>query len=133
LPFKKPKRVEARVPISPILFNLVMDRLGGLIQKGVDDMRIDTFLVNGAKSISHLISTDGILIFSKANPEFLNSIMEILGVFLTFSGLEVNNEKSSAHYSNVVDHPHLKEILDFFLSYSLLGKILVNALDSPAP
>jgi len=54
----------------------------------MDDGKIDTYQVNGAKSISHSIYVDDILIFSKADPKSLNSIkgsMELLGVFSRFS------------------------------------------------
>lgn len=69
----------------------------------MDEGRIDTYQVNGAKSISYLIYADDILIFSKANLKSLKSIKEILDVFFKFSGLEINSEKSSVHYSKVVD------------------------------
>lgn len=65
-------------------FNLVMEG------------RIDNYQVNGARSISHLIYVDDVLIFSKASHKSLKGIKEALRYFSTFSGLEVNSEKRNA-------------------------------------
>lgn len=65
--------------------------------------RFDTYLVNGATSISHLMYADDILIFSKANPKSLSSIKKILKEFTQFSGLEVNTQKRSATFSKVCE------------------------------
>lgn len=85
-------------------------------KKGVDESRIDSYQVNEAKSISHLIYADDILIFCKSSPKPLlgSSYRGILETFSNFSWLEVNSEKSSAHYSQVVEGlPHIQEIIGF--------------------
>lgn len=80
----------------------------------MDNGKINTYQINGGKSISHLIYADDILIFSKVNPKALQSIKRILDIFSNFSGLEINKEKSSVHYSKVVDSfPYIQEIIGF--------------------
>ena len=91
-----------------------MDVLSRLIQNGVKNKKIDTYQVNGATSISHLMYADDILIFSKANPKSLNAIKTVLEKFSLFSGLEVNASKSSSTFSKVcAENQSLHNILGY--------------------
>lgn len=70
--------------ISPIFFNLVMDVLSRLLEKVVEEKDLDTYMINGEKSGSHLVYADNILIFSRENVKSLRDIKEVLRKFTSF-------------------------------------------------
>lgn len=75
---------------------------------------MDTYVVNGVVSISHLIYVDDVLIFSKANTKSLRTIKRILESLSKFSGLKVNQEKSSTTYSKICANDQtIHSILNF--------------------
>lgn len=90
-------------PTAPILVDLVIGNLSRLIidWERIREKKVDTYIVNGATSISHLIYADNMLIFTKANPKSLGKIKEILRIFSNFFAVEVNQEKISAIYSKI--------------------------------
>lgn len=113
-PFTNYRGIRQGDPLSPILFHLVMDNLSRPIEKEIKDKKLDTYVVNGSVSISHLIYVDDVLIFSKANPKSLGTIKRILESFTKFSGLEVNQEKSSTTYSMACSNDQIiHSILNF--------------------
>lgn len=57
-PFKNQRGLRQGAPIPLILFNLVMDMLSRLVLKEVVEKRMDIYMVNGARSVSHLIYAD---------------------------------------------------------------------------
>lgn len=67
-PFTNHRGIRQRDSLPPILFDLTMDNLRRLIEKEIKEKRLDTYVVNGATSIAHLIYVDDVLIFSNANP-----------------------------------------------------------------
>lgn len=92
---------------------------------------MDPCIVNGARFISHLIYADDILNFSKANPKSLSNIKHILESFSSFSGMEVNLQKSSAYYSKAVaGMQHIQEIMGLPRKPLSLekGKLLANVI-----
>lgn len=60
----------------------LMDVLSRIISNIEKEGKIDSYLVNEAKSVSHLIYADDVLIFLKENQKSLKGIKEAL---LTFS------------------------------------------------
>lgn len=75
---------------------------------------VDTYQVNVVISVSHLIRADDVLIFSEGNLNSLLAIKDILAVFSNFSGFEINNEKSSACYSKMVEGLlYIQDIIGF--------------------
>lgn len=88
-PFTNYRGIRQGDPLSPILFILIMDNLSRFIEKEVKDKKMDTYVVNGVVSISHLIYADDVLIFSKENPKSLGTIKKILESFSKCSKLEV--------------------------------------------
>lgn len=60
-PFKNCKGIRQGDPLSPILFDMVMDVLSRLIEDRVMEKRYDTCIVNGVISSSHLMYADGVL------------------------------------------------------------------------
>lgn len=57
-PYTNHRGIRQGDPLSPIHFYLVMDNRSRLIEKEVKEKRMDTYMVNGATSISHLIYVD---------------------------------------------------------------------------
>lgn len=82
---------------------MVMDILSRLIERVVGKKKLDTYQVNGATSIAHLMYANDILIFSNANSKSLFSFKSILEEFSLYSGLELNTSKSSAIFSKVCE------------------------------
>lgn len=71
-------------------------------------------MVNGTKSVSHLIYADDVLVCTKANIKSLKASKEVLGIFSNFSGLDMNEEKSSTYFSKSVEGlTHIQEVLGF--------------------
>lgn len=92
-----------RHPLSPIL-----------IDREVRAKRFNTYQTNGATSISHQMYADDNLLFSKANPQSLRSIQNILSEFTLFSGLKRNIQKSLATFSKVCEEDQkLHDIVGF--------------------
>lgn len=81
LPFKNQRGIMQGDPLTPILFDMVMDVLSRLIYKELRAKRMVTYQVNIATSITHL---SDILIFSKANVKSLKSMKGTLDVSLPF-------------------------------------------------
>lgn len=99
--FQEPKRTETRWLIITYPLYPCHGCAKQLVHKGVKERNIDTYKINGAKSVSHLVYADDILIFSKAYPKSIRAIKRILEIF-SFSWLEVNLQKSSVNYSIAV-------------------------------
>lgn len=95
-PFKLQKGLRQGDPLSPFLFNLVMESLNLLIQKATarglwEGIRIS----RRGSAITHLQYADDIIIFSPPNIEGLINIKKTLILFHLASGLKVNFHKSS--------------------------------------
>lgn len=58
-------------PLSPIPFDMAMDILSYLIEREVKERKIDTYQMNEATFITHLMYAEDVLIFSKAKPKSL--------------------------------------------------------------
>lgn len=65
LPFKNQRGIRQSDPLSPILFDMVMDVLIILVEGEVGEKSFATYWVNGATPISHLMYADDILLFLK--------------------------------------------------------------------
>lgn len=61
-----------------------MDVLSRLLEKVVEEKDLDTYMINGEKSGSHLVYADNILIFSRENVKSLRDIKEVLRKFTSF-------------------------------------------------
>jgi hypothetical protein len=81
-------------PLSPMLFILVMDVLGFMINKAVEENLLQPL---ARRSLQHRISiyADDVVIFLKPIAEDINLILGILDLFGTASGLKTNVQKSS--------------------------------------
>lgn len=63
-PFTDERGVRQGDPLSPILFDLVMDVLSRMIIQEVEEKKISNYMVNGSTSISHLMYANVILLFA---------------------------------------------------------------------
>ena len=82
-------------PMSPYLFILCMEGLSALIRNEVDwGAWKPVQVLRGGPSISHLLFTDDVLLFSKACATQVKLLMDILENFCRASSLKVNVFKS---------------------------------------
>lgn len=71
---KNHKAIKHKDPLSPILFDMVMDTLSKLIDRELRNKKMNTYQVNGVNSITHLMYANDIVNFTKANSKYLKSI-----------------------------------------------------------
>ena len=96
VPFKLHRGLGQGDPLSPFLFNLVVEALNLVIRKATSKGLWEGIEVvpNGTK-ITHLQYADDTIIFCPPNMEFLLNIKKVLILFQMVSGLQVNFHKSS--------------------------------------
>lgn len=86
---------------------------------------LDTFVMDGVEYVSHLLSADDILCFSRANHKSFLTIKKTIHDFLEFSRLEMNHSKSSdiffASSANREELLGLLRILEGTLPLKYLG------------
>ena len=100
-------------PLSPLLFVLVMDALGRMLDKVVLEGRLSGFSVGNLEgrslAVSHLLIADDTLIFCEANLDQIMILRMILIWFEAVSGLKINLGKSKIVPVGVVHY------IDLFL------------------
>lgn len=87
-------------PLSPYLFCIVMDALTCMIDQS-DFLGVST----RNTPITHLLYADDLLIFGEATLDNCAIILDILNAFYSFSGLQVNHDKSNLIISNYNTSP----------------------------
>nr|XP_034930821.1 uncharacterized protein LOC118061489 [Populus alba] len=92
-------------PLSPFLFNLAVQGLSCMLQRGCDMELIEGLnFSSSGPALSHLQFADDTLIFSSASLSSLQNIKHILLCFELISGLKVNFYKSSIIGVGIEDH-----------------------------
>lgn len=87
-------------PISPYLFLLCAEGLGGLLQKAHDDGKLHGIAVNrGAPLISHLFFADDCILFARANLREAACLKSIFQTYESLSGQKINIAKSAVSFS----------------------------------
>ena len=85
-------------PLSPLLFVLVMEAIGRMLDKAVHEGRLSGFHVGDSARrslvIFHLLFADDTLVFCDANIDQLLILHMVLIWFEAVSGLKVNLGKS---------------------------------------
>ena len=93
--------------LSPLLFLLIMEVLGRLLQKTEEAGLIRGFqagMLGGIEvCISHLLFADNTIVFCNAAPEQVLHIRKVLSCFEAITGLHVNLAKSEMVHVGVVD------------------------------
>ena len=101
-------------PLSPLLFVLVMEALGRMLNKVVLEGRMSGFGVGNLEgrsmTVSHLLFADDMLIFCKADLDQILILRMILIWFEAVSGLKINLGKSELFPVGVVNN------IDLFLA-----------------
>nr|KYP69523.1 Putative ribonuclease H protein At1g65750 family [Cajanus cajan] len=129
-------------PLSPYLFVLCMEKLGALITHAVQEGTWVPFrLARGGPPISHLFFADDVLLFTKAKPSSVRTMIALLDRFSNASGLRFNPEKSKA-YALCGVPPHRKQklfdltnirftgLLGHYLGFHMVhGRVLAGQFD----
>lgn len=82
-------------PLSPLLFNLVVDILGILLSKAIDKGHLKGVLTNLLPGgISHIQYADDTVIMIDGSEQSIRNLKLILYCFEWFTGLKINYHKS---------------------------------------
>lgn len=77
---------------------MVMENLSQKLLAWVTNRQLDSFIIEGAQSISHLIFADDVFIFTKANKKSLETLRSILKSISSYSGLSMNQQKNASYF-----------------------------------
>ncbi|XP_028945660.1 uncharacterized protein [Malus domestica] len=115
-------------PLSPYLFLMVSDVLSRMIQRGVDDMRLNGIHMNPrGPCISHLFFADDTLICLQATQRNGENIMHILNQYCLASGQMMNLQKSSVYFGRNTP-AQVRSQLGSLLGKEVLLKAVVQAI-----
>ncbi|KAL9686472.1 hypothetical protein QQ045_023932 [Rhodiola kirilowii] len=101
--FKSNRGIRQGDPSSPYLFTLVMEVLSRILGQCRQSNEFVFHPKCARISLSHLMFADDIIIFSKADLGSLMKIKEALSLFHSWSGLEVNGNKSAIYFGGCGD------------------------------
>ncbi|XP_023642406.1 uncharacterized protein LOC111831641 [Capsella rubella] len=120
----RPKRgIRQGDPISPYLFIFCTEALIAQLRHAERIGTIQGLRVACASPrVSHLLFADDSLFFCKADPQQINSVIEIIRSYGSASGQEINFAKSSVMFGNDVD-PNLRQEIKSILGISQEGAI----------
>ncbi|KAJ7009371.1 hypothetical protein NC653_000135 [Populus alba x Populus x berolinensis] len=90
-------------PLSPYLFVLGMEGLGGLLKIASMSTQFRFHWRCKQNAITHLTFADDLMIFSHADIASVKIIKEVLNNFSSLSGLEINHNKSQVFVSGVAE------------------------------
>ncbi|XP_026458833.1 uncharacterized protein LOC113359390 [Papaver somniferum] len=90
-------------PISPYLFVLAMEMLSATLLQQVKIQKFGFHPICKLTSLTHLCCADDVMIFFKGSIAVASSLKEALVEFSNYTGLEINNQKTSLFYSAVDD------------------------------
>ena len=90
-------------PLSPFLFLIAMEAFSRSLSMAVLRPRFDFHSKCKAINLSHLFFADDIFLFAKGNAANVQIIMDELAKFETFSGLQVNKNKSVVFLAGIND------------------------------
>ena len=107
--FKGARGVRQGDPLSPYLFVIAMDILSKLLDIAAAHGVYDYHPKCKRIKLTHLCFADDLMIFTKGNVESIVGIQNVLKLFYTFSGLQLNNEKSEI-FSSEINGAMMEEI-----------------------
>lgn len=89
-------------PLSPLLFNLVADALGVMLQSAIDKDHIKGVLTNLIpRGVSHFQYADDTVIMVEASVPYIRNLKLILYCFEWLTGLKINFHKSEVYVFGV--------------------------------
>ena len=105
-------------PLSPFLFIICAEGLSSLLRDAEAKKEIHGLKI-GKKvdAISHLFFADDSILFTRANEEEVEKVMEILNTYEAASGQKLNIEKSEVSFSQNIDQEK-KNLLQMKLSFT---------------
>ena len=110
-------------PLSPYVFLIAMEAFSRSLSMEVLHPRFDFRPKCKAINLSHLCFADDIYLFAKGNMTSVQIIMDELAKFETFSGLQVNKQKSAVFLAGINDSA--KATFLSMMGFSL-GSLLVK-------
>ena len=104
-------------PLSPFLFIICAEGLSTLLRDAEAKKEIHGLKI-GKKvdAISHLFFADDSLLFTRANEEEVDKVLDILSIYEAASGQKLNMEKSEVSFSRNIA-PEKQEILQMKLTF----------------
>ncbi|XP_057247591.1 uncharacterized protein LOC130589950 [Beta vulgaris subsp. vulgaris] len=91
-------------PLSPFLFIICAEGLSSLLRDAEAKREIHGLKIGKrVNSISHLFFADDSLLFTRANEEEVEKILDILGTYEAASGQKLNMEKSQVSFSRNIE------------------------------
>lgn len=89
--------------ISPYLFIMVMEVLSKLLESAEMNNAFRLHPLCSTPRLTHLLFADDLLVFSDGSRSSINGIKSVMASFKTWSGLDMNNEKSEIFYVGYPD------------------------------
>ena len=126
--FAGKRGVQQGDPLSPFLFLIAMEAFSRSLSMAVLHPSFDFHPKCKVINLSHLCFTDDIFIFAKGNATSVQIVMVELAKFETFSGLQVNKQKSAVFLAWVNDR--VKATILSTTGFSL-GSLLMKYLGVP--
>ena len=104
-PIRGHQRFTTRVPIIPLLFNIVVEALSSLLYSAVSSNLFQGIKVGSeAVTVSHLQFADDTIIFCEPDLGQIRNVKRILRCFQVMSGLSINFLKSYIFGINLEQH-----------------------------
>ncbi|GKA02352.1 RNA-directed DNA polymerase, eukaryota [Tanacetum coccineum] len=97
-------------PLSPFLFILVMESLHLSFQRVVDAGLFSGIKLDSSMSVSHLFYADNAIFMGQWNQSNIDTIVRVLKVFHSASGLRINMKKSKL-MGIVVDASRVEQVI----------------------
>ncbi|CAA7041572.1 unnamed protein product [Microthlaspi erraticum] len=101
--FERKKGLRQGDPISPYLFIMVMEALSCMLDKATREESFTLHPQCESPLITHLLFADDLLVFSDGSSSSMAGISEVLRVFKSYSGLDMNAAKSEIFFSGYTE------------------------------
>ena len=101
--FEGKKGLRQEDSISPYLFIMVIEVLSKLLERAATNNTFRLHPLCSTPRLTHMLLADDLLIFSDGSQSSINGIKMVMASFKTWSGLDMNNEKSEIFFSGYLD------------------------------
>jgi hypothetical protein len=99
--FKIGRGLRQGCPLSPLLFVLVMESLSLILKSSKSEASLSGIKITRLMKILHLFFVDDVLLMTNATLQEWKEIKCIIQLFCSASGLKVNLDKSTVHFSGL--------------------------------